>query len=293
MGSRLVQPAWYQGERRPLGYLCQIRLAEGHRLPPRAARRAWETLGATRRWDEAPFDLTSITLDSRAARRLLEHGLPGQPRYHPIGDYRVHALATGRPLPAPQGITLGEADEAAWRELLEWREARRRRAALALAGPAEGRVLRLVARRRGRLLAGLAVLDATPWRQLVVRGYGGRLARLRPALNLMRALTGTPRLPRVGEPLRCGQVVDLVHAPGEQPAALALIRHAASRAAALGLDLLLVGHAERDPLGAWLRHSLPGRHYRTRLYAAAWSPLAAADLAALGEGDLDLELSAL
>jgi hypothetical protein len=293
MGTRLVQTAWRRGDPGLLGYLSQIRLAEGHRLPPRAVRRAWEQLGATRRMEEAPFDLTSITRDNRSARRLLEHGLPGQPRYHPIGDYRVKALATGRPLPEPQGVELLEADEAAWQEILEWRRARRRRAALALAGPSEGRVLRLVARRRGRLLAGLAVLDATPWRQLVVRGYGGRLGPLRPALNLARGMTGTPRLPRVGEPLRCGQVVDLAHARGEEPAAIALLRAAARRAQALGLDLLLVGHAERDPLGSWLSRTLPGRDYRTRLYAVAWSPLAAADLDALREGDLDLEPSAL
>ncbi|MFN2331603.1 MAG: hypothetical protein ABR580_07055 [Halomonas sp.] len=293
MGSRLVQPAWHGGDVGPLGYLSQIRLDEGHRLPPRAARRAWQRLGATRLEQEAPFDLTSITLDNRLARRLLEHGLPGQPRYHPIGDYRVHALATGRALPEPKGVELREADETAWQEILAWRLARRRRASLALAGPAEGRVLRLIARRRGRLLAGLAVLDATPWRQLVVRGYAGRLATLRPALNLARALTGTPRLPRVGEPLRCGQVVDLAHAPGEEPAAIALLRAAARRVAELGLDLLLVGHAERDALGAWLRHTLPGRHYRTRLYAVAWSPIPAPELEALREGDLDIEPTAL
>lgn len=293
MGSRLVQSAWRSGDVGPLGYLSQIRLQEGHRLPPRAARQAWQRLGATRLGEEAPFDLTSITLDNRSARRLLEHGLPGQPRYHAIGDYRVHALATGRALPEPQGVELREADETDWQEILAWRLARRRRASLALAGPEEARVLRLVARRRGRLLAGLAVLDATPWRQLVVRGYVGRLAMLRPTLNLARALTGTPRLPRVGEPLRCGQVVDLAHAPGEEPAAIALLRAAACRAAGFGLDLLLVGHAERDPLGAWLRHTLPGRHYRTRLYAVAWSPIPAPALEALREGDLDLEPSAL
>ncbi|MFO8046126.1 MAG: hypothetical protein R6U30_09665 [Halomonas sp.] len=293
MGSRLVQPAWQRGDVGPLGYLSQIRLKEGHRLPLRAVRRAWQQLGATRLGEEASFDLTSITLDNRLARRLLEHGLPGQPRYHAIGDYRVHALATGRALPEPQGIELSEADETAWQEILAWRLARRRRASLSLAGPAAGRVLRLIARRRGRLLAGLAVLDATPWRQLVVRGYAGRLAGLRPALNLTRALTGTPRLPRVGEPLHCGQVVDLAHAPGEEPAAIALLRAAARRTAGLGLDLLLVGHAERDPLGAWLRHTLPGRHYLTRLYAVAWSPIATPALEALREGDLDLELSAL
>ncbi|WP_404298752.1 hypothetical protein [Halomonas sp.] len=293
MGSRLVQSAWQCGDVGPLGYLSQIRLKQEHRLPPRAAQRAWQRLGATRLEEEGSFDLTSITLDNRSARRLLERGLPGQPRYHPIGDYRVHALATGRALSEPQGIELREADETAWQEILAWRLARRRRASLALAGPAEGRVLRLVARRRGRLLAGLAVLDATPWRQLVVRGYTGRLTRLRPALNLARRMTGTPRLPRVGEPLRCGQVVDLAHAPGEEPAAIALLRAAAHRASGLGLDLLLVGHAERDPLGAWLRHTLPGRHYLTRLYAVAWSPIPTLELEALREGDLDLESSAL
>jgi hypothetical protein len=47
-------------------------------------RAGYRLLGETRSADEAPFDITTIVADNTIARRLLEAGLPGLPRYTPV-----------------------------------------------------------------------------------------------------------------------------------------------------------------------------------------------------------------
>lgn len=297
MGTRQVQPARLEGEEVPLGYLSQVRLAPGRRLPRRAMIEAWRLFTESRQAGEAPFDLTSITRDNLAARRLLERGLPGQPPYRPLADYAVRTLPTTRRPPSSTGIEIREASEAQWAELQALRRRRLDAAALALPGPTAPLALRLVALRRGRLLAGLGLLDASPWRQFVVQGYRGPLRWSRPLANLAAPWIGTPRLPRAGRVLASGSVVSLAHQPGEEPAAVALLRHAAFHASRLGLDLLLVGGLARDGLAPWLDRALPARRYHTRLYAVAWSPAADFWAEALREAarhdGLQVELSAL
>ena len=46
----------------------------------------YHAMDRTRLADELPYDLTSIVSDNHTARRLLERGLPGLPRYLPVGE---------------------------------------------------------------------------------------------------------------------------------------------------------------------------------------------------------------
>ncbi len=94
MFSRGVRRVYLNGESRWLPYLGQLRVASAHRGGYHRLRQGFEL---ARQWlrapDELPFELTSILADNRAARRLLTAGLPGMPRYAPLGE--LVTLASG------------------------------------------------------------------------------------------------------------------------------------------------------------------------------------------------------
>jgi hypothetical protein len=86
MASRSVHRLWVNGEPRRVGYLSQLRVAAGYRHLTRSlTRRGFQLLRETRADDETAFDITTIVEGNEPARRLLESGLPGLPRYTPIG----------------------------------------------------------------------------------------------------------------------------------------------------------------------------------------------------------------
>jgi len=87
MGSRTVRELYVNGAPRRVGYLSQLRIAPRYRHLGRSLlRRGFALLAETRADDEAPFDLTTIVGGNDAARRLLESGLRGLPRYRSVGD---------------------------------------------------------------------------------------------------------------------------------------------------------------------------------------------------------------
>jgi hypothetical protein len=297
MGARLVHPATLTGETVRLGYLSHLRVAPGRRVARGALREGWIRLLEGRRDGDLPFDLTSIASDNLAARRLLERGLPGLPRYHPVGEYEVLAIPTGGGRWKVGGATRvrgvsvdevgggveGPVDEAAGGgtptaggvAVGPGPPPGDREAALALrwqgGDPSTtfAAHVRLVAREGGRTVAGLSIVDPTPWRQYVIRGYQGALAWGRPLVNLGKRLLGAPILPRPGGRLRSGFITGLTCRPGHEHAVAPLIREAACRARAEGMATLLYGGMVGDRWARLLASSYRPRRYRTLLYLVA------------------------
>lgn len=209
-GSRSVRRLWMNGTVRRVGYLTGLRKTPGVLVPRRLVAEAFDRLLSMRRADECDYDLTSIMRDNAPARRLLERGVPGLPRYARIG-----AMVT-LTVPARAGATatpplrrLGDADVPRVAELLG-RQARR----------AHGRphwtpeALRCPERCRGldpgsfvgyedggRLVACGAVWDQRAFKQVVVGGVAPALARWRPLVNLACRCGGRVPLPRPGDGL--------------------------------------------------------------------------------------------
>ncbi len=95
MGSRSVRKVFYNGGICRLGYLSQLRAAEGsHGLKRLAA--GYEGIRAIRKKAELPFDLTSIVDDNLPARRLLQKGLRHLPTYRPLVNLSTFILPAKR-----------------------------------------------------------------------------------------------------------------------------------------------------------------------------------------------------
>lgn len=145
-------------------------------LPRRIVAEMFRMLRASRRPDEPEWDLTAILESNRNARRLLEAGLPGLPRYSPIArlvTFTFSALPPGRaktPATAGSGSPSGPSD-------LQPRS---------LGVECQGNRCRL---------------ETFPGRRTWVAGYARGMGLLRPVLNPCLGIAGFPRLPDPGRPI--------------------------------------------------------------------------------------------
>ena len=276
MGSRLVRESYVDGEPVPLGYLGQLRLAPAHRghvLP--LLRAGFEVLGATHCSPEAPFDITSIVADNRPARRLLEAGLEGLPRYRPVESLVTFLIPTRRLRAHVDAVDARGGSAAMAPEILDCLERFSRRHQFAprwTAAKMPAADLFHVALAGGRVVGCLARWDQRAFKQVMVRGYDPALRFWRPLLNLFGAA-----LPRVGEPIAFAHLAPLAVDDDEPAVLVALLRAALAAARDAGLEFLSVGLATRHPLVDVVRRACPGREYASTLYAVEWGDPAAFD----------------
>lgn len=156
MATRAVRRLYVNGQPEWVGYLSQLRIADGYRHLARSlTRRGFQLLRETRAADETTFDITTIVDDNEPARRLLEAGLPGLPRYTTIG--RIVTLLISSKQIVGQAPRLASPDPADGAPTLQFSTV--------------------------NLLPG--IWDQRAFKQVVVRGYS-------PWLQRLRWLTGLP-----------------------------------------------------------------------------------------------------
>jgi hypothetical protein len=280
MGSRSVFPAWVNGAPCRLGYLSQLRVDASHRRHRRLLAAGFALARSLRRPDEATFDITTVIADNEAARRLLERGLPGMPRYVELGRFLTIILpcATPRQSARNTGFRIERARESDLAAVAACLERNRRRYQFGpryrvedLRSPERSRGLRpedfQLAVAGDRPIGCLALWDQTSFKQVVVRGYSRRLGRLRPWLNLVGPLAGLPRLPAPGRALPLGTVSHVAVDDDRTDVFLALLAGAQADGAARGHACVVVGLAARHPWRTEVERRLGGRRYESILYA--------------------------
>lgn len=294
--SRVVRPVFFRGAPARIGYLGLLRTERPAAAVRHLLAEGFDACRATREPDELPFDFTSIMSDNLPARRLLERGLPGLPRYVAMAEFRTLVFAARG---APGGRTFRcAADEGVDRsgEVRGSKEIRIVRGSEVGAGTIAAYLQEQYARHplapvwteadlrsdevtrglgiddfvvamRGDSIAGCAALwDQSAFRQNVVRGYVPWLAAARPVVNAWNRLTGEPRLPAVGERLRIATISHVAVSDDEPAIAIALVERIGQIAAARDLELLVLGLAAQRELFPRLREVLRARVLESILY---------------------------
>ena len=261
-----------------LGYLGQLRAVE-RSSGLRRLGEGYALLRSLRRADEQPFDLTAIVADNRPARRLLERGLPGLPRYEPLAEVETLVIPASRRRrrrnePATRGLGADELPR-----LLAFLDGELRSRPFApvwhdveIAAEGRGRSGLScgdfeVVEAGGRLVAAAALWDQRAYKQAVVDGYAGWLRAARPLVNLGLWSVGQPTLPPPGAELPLAFVAGLTVAGDDAASACALIEALREQARRRGLTGLVVGFAVGHPLLQPLRRRFHARPYRSILYA--------------------------
>lgn len=261
LATRSVGAAFVDGERRSIGYLSQLRIEGGRRATIARLAAGFRRLEEERRPGELEFDFTTVLAENRVARRLLEAGLESLPSYTPIAELSTVTVSCSDPpwrrvRPAPFDIAPVRPEEL--EEVTVLLDQTRADLQLAptwslseLASPVRSRGLTAErffwASRDGRRFGCAALWSQSAFKQVVVRGYSKKLHRWRGALNGLAALTGSPRLPPTGSPLRLGYLSHVAAPVGDGELFCALIDAARLAARRLGLDLLSFGLDSRRP----------------------------------------------
>lgn len=127
----------------------------------------------------------------------------------------------------------------------------------------------LVAERGGRLCGVMGLWDQSAYKQAVVRGYSGPLRWGRALYNVYSCFRGGGPLPAPGKQLSLAYTAFTCIADNNPDVYDQMLRTICAIAAQRGLDRVLVGLTERDPLLPVARR-LPHIAYVSRLYTVCW-----------------------
>ncbi len=239
-GTRSTTLRYLDGEPQKIGYLS------GLRSFPRG-RHGWGLFRGFRAIADlekaAPNELTFTTIldDNPEARALLTSARAGLPKYCPHGRIVTYAL----------GALRGEEPERApFDELKDFyaRESPRKQLfpVFDTALPPGLSTDDFFCIRRGwRIVAAGAVWNHGVRRRIVVDGYDWRLRFVRPALNVVFAVSGSPKLPTSGCEFSCSYLAYAI-AENDDPSLFAELVDAARRICR-GRSLVLSLHSD-DPL---------------------------------------------
>lgn len=281
-GGRFELMAWINGEPRRIGYFGELR-AEGGLQSRRQL-----LLGAYRKMREfhdagnVSFYLTTIIADNHRARRLLEAGLGDMPTYRPLETMvtftlatrvgarrlrRSHRVRTANLEQRPAIVERLAAHGCAYQFQPVWTQD-------TLASEMRCRGLApddfLIATSGNEVRACVALWDQRAYKQTVIRGYGTRLSRARPLLNVVAPFVRRPRLPAPGACLESAFLSHLAVDDDDTEALVDLVAAACRDAALRGIDYVMVSMAARHPLAALVRKRFPVHEYVSMIYLVFW-----------------------
>ena len=279
-GGRYELDLFVNGRPGRTGYLGELRSAGGFGFRRKYLLRCYREMRRCHERGNVPYYLTTIIADNLPARRLLEANLKGMPVYEPRGSIVTLTIPVraGSRVKSRLEVERSTDDDIAdiassllgrgehFQFIPAWTEE-------VLRSPSRCRGLAatdFMLVRNERLRASVAVWDQRSFKQSVVRGYRGQLGRWRPAFNLAAPLMRRPRLPAPGARLESAYLSHLNASPDDPDAVVALVAAACREAAGRGLDYVMLGLDEGNPLCAVLRARFPTHRYVSMVYVVYW-----------------------
>ncbi len=260
-----------------LGYLGQLRIDRRYRGRWLVSR-GYSLLRRLHQRNPLPGYLAAVTADNREASGvLIEKPRKLFPAFHPIAQYCTLALQV-KHNKRESGIGAATPDDIP--EVIRFLRTAGPRRQFFPVWTAE-RLLRLIhnlglrfediqiARRNGSIAGVMGLWDQSAYKQNVVRSYTGWMKLAMPLYNATAPCLMRPRLPRPGEKIRNAYAAFVAVAEDDAIVFRDLLAATMKRAAICGLDYLLLGLDERDPLLRIAREH-PHILYQSRLYLAEW-----------------------
>ena len=282
IGDRSVRPLYVNGEVRDIGYFSGLRVDSEYQHGLALARflsKGFEGQRHQHRDKRTKYYLMSIVADNEPARRLLDSNLPHYPRLHPYVRMFTHAIHPGR-VKKEMGMRIARGSTDSHAAILDCLNRNGLRTQF---GPywtkhtlpsdlTPGLCIPdfFLALRENRVIGCLALWDQQSFKQSVVRGYAGRLARYRKFINLLSPLGGWPALPEPGTRLNHCFACFLAVDEDDPEVFSALLRAFYNEAARRKYDFLMIGLAEGNPFQRIVQAYNPIT-YKSQIYLAAWS----------------------
>jgi hypothetical protein len=281
MGDRSIRPRWLNGRVQEVGYFSGLRGREKYRQGLAAARflgKGFEGMHALHQDGRAPYYLMSIISDNDTARRILTSNLPHYPRLHPYTRMFTYAIHPTRPKKESGiKITRGTLDLipaivdclARYGTRTQFAPHWTTDTLLSALTPALSISDFFLALSGDRVTGCLALWDQQAFKQSVIRGYAGTIARLRKLINLLAPLGGWPRLPNIGTRLNHCFASFLALDEDDPEIFSALLCALHNEAARRKYDYVMLGLPEASPFHAIVKSYRPIT-YESQIYLTAW-----------------------
>ncbi len=277
MGRCTLRECWVNGRATRVGYLAELRLDGTARGRFGILRDGYEFFHEQACADPAEVYFTSIAADNDRARRLLERGARGLPKYVFLDELDTVLVAVPR-RPRAAKVRVETASPSHVPELVRMLNSPRHHFAavwtaerlLALADHGLPLNRFLIAFDGRELIACGALWDQREFRQTVIRDYARTRAIARPLVNLASGIFGTPRLPATGSVLGHAFISPLAFAEGAEAALPDFLEAFFPFAAQLGLEFLTLALPTKAPRLPVLRRRFSTRMWRSRLYRVDW-----------------------
>jgi hypothetical protein len=287
MGTRSIRPVYLNGEVRDIGYLGHLRVDMRPGWGLSLARQFARSFGKFHELHgdgRVPFYLASVITDNVAARRLLTAKLPGMPtarEYARMFTYAISPRNVRRELHLSSGLRLERGTPEHIPEIaacLQRNGARHQFAphwpAQELCTPALTPNLHpgdfILAMHGSRVVGCLAVWDQTPFKQTMVRGYSGKMARWRPLINLLARVIDVPYLPEINAAFPYCYASHLAIDDDDPHLFCRLLRAACNETVRRGFNYFMIGLSEANPLRPLLTRNYLHITYPSQLYLVAW-----------------------
>ena len=284
LGNRSVRPLFVNGRVQDIGYMSQLRVDPAYGKGLYLAR---GLSGGFKKYRElhqdgrAPFYLMSVIEDNLPARRLLTSGLPEYPHareYTRLYTYVVYPVRRKRGLPLPRSMRMIRGNDHyadAILDCLHRNNARKQFAPYWTCDSLFSSRSRLsptdffLALEGKRVVGCLACWDQSAFKQTVVRGYSGSLARWRKIINFFSRFGNVPYLPEPNANLRHSYVCHLAIDEDNPIVFEALLRRAYNHNLERNYSYFMIGLAVSNPLHKIVEAYHP-LTYISHIYLVDW-----------------------
>ena len=263
-----AHPLHINGNQRSLGYLGALRVNPTFRHRLRVLRAGFDSIRTLSGMASSSTWYTSIAADNLPARRLLEAGIGGLPRYEPMGELVTLAL------PRSRGRRLGLWQRVAREELGAACENHNRIAARYQLSPslnpesaAASGAHFYAHHAHGQMAGNMALWDQREYKQVVARAYRPPLPWLLPLYNAWAKLAHRVELPRAGAALDLTFLAFLTPGTEDPDTVIPLVQDALALCPSRTLSFGL--HASHQALPALLKAFRP-LTYRTIIYSVCF-----------------------
>lgn len=281
IGDRSVRPMHVNGEIKDIGYFSGLRVDSKYQHGLALARflsKGFEGQHNQHRDGKTKYYLMSIVSDNNPARRLLDSKLAHYPHLHlhtHLFTYAIHPARTKKE--ARIQITRGSIDLIP--AIVDCLNRNGTRTQFALYWTMDTLLSALtpelaiedffLALRKDRVIGCLALWDQQSFKQSIVRGYAGNLARYRKLINLLSPLGGWPMLPEAGTRLNQCFACFLAVDDDNLEIFSALLRALYNETARRNYDYFMLGLSENNPFNGIAKTYRPIT-YESDIYLACW-----------------------
>jgi len=259
------------------GYLCALRVNRPYRNRLSIVKNGFFSAKVIAKKPYIPW-FTSVAIENKPARRLLEANLNGMPKYCPVGEMETMAISTNQGKSRKLLVSASPSDIPSLADFLNRHAAAYQFSPVVteawlreLSGKPGLKISDFLLLKSGANIHGcIAIWDQRGFKQIVARGYRFPVNVFRASYNRIARLTGRLILPSIGDQLQHVFLSFFALDKDIGESADDVVKEALLIAKDRGANAGTLGLSTKNYLGDTLKNNLHASIYRTYIETVTW-----------------------